>query len=120
MPPIQVTSEALRPPRVGPNSGDLTDRGRELLDKIEQLIMDEGFASLTVGDLAAKLQCSRSTLYGLAPTKDELVLVVVDRRLRRIGQMKQARLHELDDPVDKLNMMIASESLQIQRTSLRF
>ena len=120
MPSIQVTSEALRPPRLGPSSTELSERGRQILAAIEELILEEGFAGLTVGDLAARLKCSRSTLYNLAPSKDELVLVVVDRRLRRIGQMKQARLQELDDPVDKLNMMIASENVELQSTGLRF
>jgi len=115
-----LISEALRPPRLGPTSGELTDRGRELLDAIEQIIVDEGFASLTVGDLAARLKCSRSTLYSLAPSKDELVLVVVDRRLRRIGRIKRQRLDELTDPAEKLQMVIASEHLHVQRTSLRF
>jgi AcrR family transcriptional regulator len=115
-----LISEALRPPRLGPTSGELTDRGRELLDAIEQIIVEEGFASLTVGDLAARLKCSRSTLYSLAPSKDELVLVVVDRRLRRIGRIKRQRLDELTDPAEKLQMVIASEHLHVQRTSLRF
>jgi AcrR family transcriptional regulator len=117
---VQLISEALRPPRLGPSSSELSDRGRELLDAIEKIIVAEGFASLTVGALAARLKCSRSTLYSLAPSKDELVLVVVDRRLRRIGRIKQARLRDLEDPVDKLQMLIASEHLNLQRTSLRF
>lgn len=115
-----LVSEALRPPRLGPRSSELSDRARDLLDAIERLIVEEGFASLTVGDLAARLKCSRSTLYSLAPSKDELVLVVVDRRLRRIGRIKQERLGELTDPVDKLQVLIASEHLHLQRTSLRF
>jgi AcrR family transcriptional regulator len=113
-------SEMLRPPRLGPTAAELSERGRELLDQLEALIVAEGFAGLTVKDIAARLRCSRSTLYELAPTKDELVLIVVDRRLRRIGRLKQARLAELDDHEDKIKMVISSKFVELQESSLRF
>jgi AcrR family transcriptional regulator len=110
----------LRPPRLGPSASELTPRGRELLDKLEELIVEEGFASLTVEEIAARLRCSRSTLYDLAPSKDELVLVVIDRRLRRIGRLKQERIADIADPAERLKVVIASKDLRIQVTSLRF
>jgi excisionase family DNA binding protein len=113
-------SEMLRPPRLGPSASELTARGRELLDQLEEIIVEEGFSSLTVEELAKRLRCSRSTLYDLAPSKDELVLVVVDRRLRRIGRIKQERLAEIEDPAEQLKMVIASKDLHVQVTSLRF
>ena len=45
-----------------------------------------GFATLTMAELAARLNCSLRTLYALAPSRDELVLVVVDRNLWRVGR----------------------------------
>ena len=55
-------------------------RNREaLLDEIEAIIRREGFADLRVGELSARVHCSRSTLYKLAPSKDELVVLVLDR-----------------------------------------
>jgi AcrR family transcriptional regulator len=110
----------LRPPRLGPSAAHLTDRGRQILDELEAIIVEEGFASLTVADMAARVRCSRSTLYDLAPSKDELVLVVVDRRLRRIGRMKQARLDELDDHADQLRMVISGKFRELQETNIRF
>ena len=54
-------------------------RERELLDQIEGIILAEGFQHLRVGGLASRLHCSRTTLYLLAPSKDELVLRVISR-----------------------------------------
>jgi AcrR family transcriptional regulator len=64
---------------------ELTARQRQLLDELGTMF-DEGFAQLTMAELAARLNCSLRTLYALAPSRDELVLVVVDRALWRVGR----------------------------------
>ena len=64
----------------------LTGRQREVLDELEALLVDEELAELTMAQLAARLNCSLRTLYGISPSKDELVLTVADRRLHRIGR----------------------------------
>ena len=63
----------------------LTERQREVLDRLGTLF-DDGFADLTMADIAANVGCSLRTLYDLAPSRDELVLTVIDRNLRRIGR----------------------------------
>lgn len=109
-----------RPPRLGPPASELTSRGRELLDEIEAIFFDEGFARHSIDRLAARLHCSKGTLYDLAPTKDELVLVVIDRRLRRGGGMLLAELASLDDPVDRLAAFMRSELRHEPQRSIRF
>ena len=71
----------------------LTDRQRQLLDKMEHLFAG-GFATLTMAQLAARLNCSLRTLYALAPSRDELVLVVVDRNLWRVGRAARDAVRE--------------------------
>lgn len=61
-------------------------RHREVLDHLEALFLDEGFSGFSVRELAAHVGCSRRTLYELAPSKDELVLLVFDRFLHRVGR----------------------------------
>ena len=63
----------------------LTDRQREVLERLGDLF-DDGFVHLTMADIAGRVGCSLRTLYDLAPSRDELVLTVVDRNLRRIGR----------------------------------
>ncbi|MFQ5556120.1 MAG: TetR/AcrR family transcriptional regulator [Acidimicrobiales bacterium] len=64
----------------------LGPRHREVLDQLEALFLEGGFAGVTVGELAAGVGCSRRTLYEIAPSKDDLVLVVLDRFLHRVGR----------------------------------
>ena len=58
-----------------------TARQADVLDAFEALILAEGFRHLTVGEVAARLGCSRRTLYDLAPSKDDLVALAVERYL---------------------------------------
>lgn len=110
--------DQLPPPRLGPRSELLTTRQREVLDELEAIIVAEGFAHLTVGELARRLRCSRRTLYELAATKDELVLVVIDRRLRRTGAIAREQVAAADDPGDKIDAYLIRSGLR--PTSLRF
>jgi len=61
-------------------------RHRSVLDGLELLLRDGELGSLTIGELAARLACSRRTLYELAPSKDQLLLLTLDRLMHRIGR----------------------------------
>ena len=65
-----------------------------MLDELETLFLREGFSGYSVRELAAHVGCSRRTLYELAPSKDELVLIVFDRFLHRVGR---AALESIDE-----------------------
>ena len=68
-------------------------RHREVLDELEVLFLADGFSGFSVRELAAHVGCSRRTLYEVAPSKDELVLIVLDRFLHRVGR---AALESID------------------------
>lgn len=81
-----VLSGAPRPLLSRTAEARLGPRHRDVLDQLEQLFMANGFASFTIAELAREVGCSRRTLYELAPSKDQLVLIVLDRRLHRMGR----------------------------------
>lgn len=85
----------------------LTDRQRELLDQLEA-VFDEGFADLTMAEIASRLNCSLRTLYALAPSRDELVLTVVDRNLWRVGRHAQNAIVESMAPLDAVRAYLAA------------
>lgn len=62
-----------------------TARQHEVLDSLELAFFQDGL-DVTVGELAERARCSRRTLYELAPTKEELFLLMVDRMLSRAGR----------------------------------
>lgn len=81
-----------------------------MLGELETVFFKEGFRSLTIQELAARLHCSRSTLYDLAPSKDELVLLVIDRLLQRVGRQAMAQVRALDDPLRRLHAYMSTAS----------
>jgi len=89
-----------------PEAGEKLDRASrrtdELLDALEELIISEGFARLTVADIAARLRCSRRTIYELAPSKNELVLLVLNRFFKRIRDDAEVMTRDIDDPGRKM------------------
>lgn len=62
-------------------------------------LFDDGFADLTMLSLSKRLQCSLRTLYALAPSRDELMLVVVehylDEAMRAAGDSISAEMGAL-------------------------
>lgn len=53
------------------------DRASQVLDGLIDIFLDEGFAHLGVAELAQRLSCSKSTLYALAPSKEQIVTAAV-------------------------------------------
>jgi AcrR family transcriptional regulator len=69
----------------------LSRRREELLDQLVSLFLAEGFRHFTLDGLAARLHCSKSTLYALGQTKDEVTVNVVRRFFRSAtGQVEAA------------------------------
>jgi AcrR family transcriptional regulator len=90
----------------------LTERQRQLLDQMEHLFAG-GFANLTMAQLAGQLNCSLRTLYALAPSRDELVLVVVDRNLWRVGRAARDAIREDLPPLDAVRAYLEAATVAV-------
>lgn len=77
------------------------DRRDEILQRVEQLILAEGFASLTIDDIAARLRCSKSTLYAVASSREQLVIAAIKRFLRVRAQTIEDRVAAVDGGAPK-------------------
>lgn len=98
----------------------LTERQRQILDELGRVVFEEGFAHLTMAELAARLNCSLRTLYALAPSRDELVLVVVDRNLWRIGRAAHEVLDADLPPLDKVRAYLQAATVAVSSTTEAF
>jgi AcrR family transcriptional regulator len=76
----------------------LTRRQAELLDQLEQLFLAEGFARFTLEDLAVRLRCSKSTLYALAESKEQLAQRVIKHFFRKATAAVEAHTGTERDP----------------------
>ena len=108
---------APRPRLSSEEEGQLTDRQREILEQLEELLGREGFGGLTMADLAARAGCSLRTLYGIAPSKDQLVLIAVDRRLRRIGRAALEPLRASMPPLEAVRRYLRAAHEAVQPTT---
>jgi len=98
----------------------LTPRQQEVLDQLEDLVEENGLAELTMGKIAAQMGCSLRTLYGISPSKDELVLAAVDRNLRRIGRAAIDALDPDSGPLDMLRAYLDAANVAVEPTRMMF
>ncbi len=98
----------------------LTSRQLEVLDELEALMADDGFAELTMAEIASRVNCSLRTLYGIVPSKDELVLTLVDRKAHRIGRAAIEALDASLSPLDALRVYLRAVNQLVQPTTAVF
>ena len=97
----------------------LTVRQREILDELGR-IFDKGFADITMAELAARLNCSLRTLYGLASSRDELVMMVVDRNLRTIGRAAHAAIADDMTALEAVRAYLAAATVAVSDITEEF
>jgi AcrR family transcriptional regulator len=76
----------------------MTRRQAELLDQLEELFLAEGFVRFTLDDLALRLRCSKSTLYVLAGSKEQLAQRVIKHFFRKATEAVEASTITVRDP----------------------
>ncbi len=96
----------------------LSARQLELLDELEAQLNAGGLAELTMAQIASRLGCSLRTLYAIAPSKDELLLTVVDRRLYRIGRDAIGTLDASMSPLDAVRVYLRAAHEAVQPEAL--
>jgi AcrR family transcriptional regulator len=82
--------------------GTTTARHEQLADQLVALFLAEGFRAFTLGQLAERLRCSKSTLYTLGESKEQLVGNAVIRFFRAATVEVERRTADEDDPAAKL------------------
>ncbi|MGC7101846.1 TetR/AcrR family transcriptional regulator [Amycolatopsis lurida] len=92
-------------------------RREELIERLEGLILAEGFARLTVDDLAARLACSKSTLYAVAASKEQLVVAAVRRFFRDVTTRVENKAGAIGDPAQRIAAYLSGLGVELQRMS---
>lgn len=97
-----------------------TARQAELLDRLEALFLAEGFARFTLDDLAAELHCSKSTLYALAPSKEQLAAAVVRHFFKRATALIEDRIRDVSDVRERIGAYLEAAADAMRPASRRF
>lgn len=108
-------------PAIGPKStGRGAARRSELFDDLVELLLGEGFGQVTLDDLAARLRCSKRTLYGIAGSKEQLVRAAVVHFFRRATARVEAALAAESTPAARLSGYLHAVSAELAPASPRF
>jgi AcrR family transcriptional regulator len=95
-------------------------RREQLFDELVELLLAEGFAHLTLDDLAARLHCSKRTLYALAGSKEQLVRAAVVHFFRGATERVEAAVADGDDPVWRVGTYLRAVATELAPASPRF
>lgn len=95
-------------------------RRSELFDALMALLLREGFAHLTLDDLAARLRCSKRTLYGLAGSKEQLVRAAVVHFFRNATEQVEQAVAAEHQPAERVFAYLQAVAAQLAPASAQF
>lgn len=95
-------------------------RREELFDALLALLLAEGFAHLTLDDVAARLHCSKRTLYALASSKEQLVRAAVVHFFRGATERVEAAVTARADAAERVGAYLHAVATELSPASARF
>ncbi len=104
--------------RVPVRRGDA--RREELLGQLVDVLLSEGFAHLTLDDLAARLHCSKRTLYALADSKEHLVRAAVVHFFRTATGRVESAVTTATEPAERLVAYLRAVAAELAPASPQF
>ena len=97
-----------------------TPRREQLFDALVGLLLAEGFAHLTLDDIATRLRCSKRTLYALAPSKEQLVSAAVVHFFRAATERVEAAVKSAASAADRVGGYLRAVAVELAPASPAF
>lgn len=107
------------PSRPAPSARTRARRDAVLAD-LRTLFLAEGFADFTIGDLAERLSCSRTTLYLVASSKEQIVVATVRSYFKQAATNVEQRIEGVTDPIERLAAYLDAVAAELQPASAAF
>jgi AcrR family transcriptional regulator len=98
----------------------LATRRSLVLRQLTALFLAEGFLSFGVGDLAARLRCSRSTLYLVAESKEDLIATVIRNFFKSAAVNIEAKVTAESDIGRRITVYLAAVATELRPASKQF
>ena len=106
VPPFSYSKNSMKSHAILSNkSPQIGKRHLEVMDELE-IMLDQGKSFSTMSDLAKKLKISLRTLYEIAPSKEELIVTMVDRVLKKHGKIAMDAMNAHSSPIKKLESFL--------------
>lgn len=97
-----------------------TQRRTELFDSLVALFLADGFAHLTLDEIAARLRCSKSTLYTLAASKEQLVQAATVHFFRTATELVEARVAAATGARERITAYLSAVGAALDPASDQF
>lgn len=97
-----------------------TRRRTELFDAVVALFLADGFAQLTLDEIAARLRCSKSTLYTLAASKEQLVTAATKHFFRTATDAVEDRVGATQGARERVTAYLQAVGEALEPASDRF
>jgi AcrR family transcriptional regulator len=91
-----------------------------LLAELVQLFLAEGFAQFSLATLADRLHCSKTTLYVVAASKEQIVLAAVREFFKQAAERIETRVGAMGDPAVQLEQYLMAVSDELKPATERF
>jgi AcrR family transcriptional regulator len=98
----------------------MTRRRAVLFDRLLALFLAEGFLQFTVEDLSTRLRCSKTTLYALAPSKEQLARAAIIHFFRGVADGVEGKVAEVADPQLRVVRYLTAVSEELAPASTAF
>lgn len=102
------------------SANPLTTRQRELVDNLVSLYLSEGFAHLTLDGVAARLGCSKRTLYVLADSKEQLAIRAVRHFFKRAAEQVELAIAHTRSAAGKVTRYLEAVAEALRPASPQF
>ncbi len=115
--PTQTTGVPVRAVR---GRGNADARRSELIERLEAIFLDEGFSTVTVDDLCKRLRCSKSTLYTVAGTREQIIQKVTRHFFEKSTALIEEEISKESDPALRIEKYLAGVGAAMRRNSREF
>jgi AcrR family transcriptional regulator len=100
--------------------GNADARRTELIEQIEAIFLDEGFSTMTVDDLCKRLRCSKSTLYTIAGSREQIIQKVTRHFFERSTAAIEEDIAQESDPAVRILRYLEGVGAAMRRNSRAF
>ena len=118
MAPTGSTSDVRRGAAIRRRSA--VERRSLLLDRLEEIFLAEGFSSLTIDDLCRRLNCSKTTLYSVADSREQIIQAVTRHFFARATATIEREVEDEKDAARRVVRYLAGVGTAMRRNSIAF
>lgn len=88
--------------------------------RLLELYLAHGFLRFGVAELAARLKCSKSTLYVIAPSKEQIITATVRAYFKAATEVVERRVADHDDPATAVAVYLMAVAEELEPASAQF